>query len=609
MKNISLVFVFIFGIINGSKADNLFLQNLILVNDQWKNQEFNPSDFSSFENSKPQNFNQWISVHLLLVEKNLRSRDVSKLNPEQYKNRIYLLDQLKEYALNGIFPVNNFILLKNPVFIDARGTHCAVGYLMQQSGAEQLAQQINKNEKFAYIHQIKTKGVGEWAKNNGFSLDELAWIQPGYPPNFTANPLLQGLNGSVKTMAINPSDGTIYVGGSFSAAVDGTVCSGIAAYINGFAGYSWIDLAGGVNGTVNKILLHQNKLIVGGSFTTAGSLSVLNVAAYNLNNGTWEQMGNLNGNVKTFEVFNGQIYAGGSFNSFIAKWNGTSWEEVLPGYLYGNEVRALKAHENELIIGGDFELPTGALRKNAFAFDGTQAVIMGFGTKTPVNDFEIYQGKIYAGCDYISGNDTCALASFMDGDWQTIFDGNFYYFGFGSYLHGTIKQMKTFEASMYIAGDFSANSGMTFGENMIRYSETANDTVPMPILMADSTINCFGFYYNDICYGGDFTYQPGSNLNRIALLQNELLVSAKTKTVKDKINFFPNPSTDKIYITNNLDEPIESVKLFSADGKLILSQVNLGKQAVIQLEKPANGIYFIESINRTNSSFNKVIFE
>jgi hypothetical protein len=131
----------------------------------------------------------------------------------------------------------------------------------------------------------------------------------------------------------------------------------------------------------------------------------------------------------------------------------------------------------------------------------------------------------------------------------------------------------------------------------------------MPILMADSTINCFGFYYNDICYGGDFTYQPGSNLNRIALLQNELLVSAKTKTVKDKINFFPNPSTDKIYITNNLDEPIESVKLFSADGKLILSQVNLGKQAVIQLEKPANGIYFIESINRTNSSFNKVIFE
>jgi len=410
-------------------------------------------------------------------------------------------------------------------------------------------------------------------------------------------------------MAINPSDGTIFVGGSFSAAVDGTICSGIAAYINGFAGYSWIDLAGGVNGTVNKILLHQNKLIVGGSFTTAGSLSVLNVAAYNLTNGAWEQMGNLNGNVKTFEVFNGQIYAGGSFNSFIAKWNGTSWEEVLPGYLYGNEVRALKAHENELIIGGDFELPTGALRKNAFAFDGTQAVIMGFGTKTPVNDFEIYQGKIYAGCDYISGNDTCALASFIDGDWQTIFDGNFYYFGFGSYLHGTIKQMKTFEASIYIAGDFSAHSGMTFGENMIRYSETANDTVPMPILMADSTINCFGFYYNDICYGGDFTYQPGSNLNRIALLQNELLVSAKTKTVKNKINFFPNPSTDKIYITNNLDEPIESVKLFSADGKLILSQVNLGKQAVIQLEKPANGIYFIESINRTNSSFNKVIFE
>lgn len=609
MKNITLVLVFIFTIINDSKADNLFLQNLVSVNDQWKNQEFNTSDFSSFENAKPQNFNQWISVHLQLVEKNLRRRDVSNLSLNQLKNRNYLLDQLKEYALRGIFPINNFIPIKNPVFIDASGTHCAVGYLMQQSGAEQLAQQINKNEKFAYIHQIKTKGVGEWAKNNGFSLDELAWIQPGYPPNFTTNPLLQGLNGSVKTMAINPSDGTIYVGGSFSASVDGTACSRIAAYSNGFAGYSWIDLAGGVNGTVNKVILYQNKLIVGGEFTTAGSVTAFNVASFDLQSMQWQQMGFLNGVVNTFEVFNNEVYAGGNFNSFIAKWNGTSWQEVLPGYLYGNEVRALKAHENQLIIGGDFELPTGALRKNAFAFDGTQAVLMGFGTKTPVNDFEIYQGKIYAGCDYISGNDTCALASFVGEDWQTIFDGDFYNFGFGSFLHGTIKQMKAFGSTMYIAGDFSVNSGMTFGENMIRYSETANDTVPMPILMADSTINCFGFYYNDICFGGDFTYQPGSNLNRIAFLQNELLVSTKTNTAKNKINIFPNPSTDKIYITNNLNEPVESIKLFSADGKLILSQLNLGKQAIIQIEKPANGIYFIEAIDRTNSTFNKVVFE
>ena len=102
-------------------------------------------------------------------------------------------------------------------------------------------------------------------------------------------------------------------------------------------------------------------------------------------------MGSLNGEVNTFEIYNNEIYAGGNFAGFLAKWNGTSWEEVLPGFLYGTEVRALKSTNNQLIIGGDFELATGALRKNAFAYDGNQAVFLGFGTKTPVNDFEIYQ--------------------------------------------------------------------------------------------------------------------------------------------------------------------------------------------------------------------------
>jgi len=608
MKNIIILLSFIIGL-NSSKANNLILQNLINVNDQWKNQNYNSSDFKMFENATPQNFNQWISTHLLLVEKNLRNSSGHTLSLEQFKNRSFLFDQLKEYAVKGVFPVNNYILIKNPVFIDAKGTHCAVGFLMQQSGAEDLAQRINKNEKFAFIHQIKTNGVIQWANTNGFSIDELAWIQPGYPPSFTINPLLQGLNGSVKTMAINPSDGAIYVGGSFSASVDGTVCNGIAAYINGFAGYSWIDLAGGVNGTVNKIILYQNKLIVGGEFTIAGSIVALNVASYDLVSGQWQQMGNLNGVVNTFEIFNNDIYAGGSFNSFIAKWNGTIWQEVLSGYLSGNEVRALKANNNQLVIGGDFELPTGALRKNAFAYDGSQALTLGFGTKTPVNDFEIYQGKIYAGCDYISGIDTCALASFVDGNWQTIFDGSIYYFGFGGFLRGTIKQMKSFESSMYIAGDFSVNSGMTFGENMARYSETANDTISMPILVADSTINCFGFYYNDICFGGDFTYQTGSNLNRIGLLQNELLITNKTEIYNRKIAVYPNPSSDKIYITNNLSEPIETVNIFSTDGKLVNKLLNLSQNSNIEIEKPSNGIYFLEAISKNSSTYNKVIFE
>jgi hypothetical protein len=607
MKKLFLFAVFLSMLT--AEANNIVIQNLINVNEQWKVQRFNSADFLTYENPQSRSYNQWIKIHLLLVEKNLRNRDVSNLNLEQQKNRVSLLNTLRNYAVASVFPINSYLPLKNPIFIDAKGTHCAVGYLMQQSGAEKLAQEINKNEKFAYVHQIKTNGVEEWATANGLSIDDLAWIQPGYPPNFTLNPLIQGLNGSVNTMAINSNDGTIYVGGSFTSSVDGTSCSGIAAFISGFAGFSWVDLAGGVNGSVNKIILNQNKLIVGGQFTIAGSINAQNIASFDLVSGQWQQMGSLNGEVNTFEIYNNEIYAGGNFAGFLAKWNGTSWEEVLPGFLYGTEVRALKSTNDQLIIGGDFELPTGALRKNAFAYDGNQALFLGFGTKTPVNDFEIYQGKIYAGCDYISGNDTCALASFIDGDWQTIFDQNFYYFGFGSYLHGTIKHMKSFESSLYIAGDFSANSGMTFGENMIRYTETSNDTIPMPILMADSTINCFGFYGNDICFGGDFTYQTGSNFNRIAFLQNELLVSNKTKHIKNYFSCYPNPSKDKIYVTNDLNNPIQIIKVYNSDGRLVCSFNNLSQKTNIDIERLPKGMYFFEAITENSILYNKVVFE
>jgi 16S rRNA (cytosine1402-N4)-methyltransferase len=55
---------------------------------------------------------------------------------------------------------------------------------MQQSGCEELSRKIDKHEKFAYVKEIKAEGLAEWAKTNGFTVDELAWIQPAYPPNF-----------------------------------------------------------------------------------------------------------------------------------------------------------------------------------------------------------------------------------------------------------------------------------------------------------------------------------------------------------------------------------------------------------------------------------------
>jgi len=108
------------------------------------------------------------------------------LNQKKAAKRANLIEVLHTYALAKNFPINEHKPYRTPIFIDNYGTHCAVGYLMQRSGSESLARQIMQNENLAFVKQIKTEGVDDWATENGFTVDELALIQPSY-----SNPLNQ----------------------------------------------------------------------------------------------------------------------------------------------------------------------------------------------------------------------------------------------------------------------------------------------------------------------------------------------------------------------------------------------------------------------------------
>lgn len=121
-----------------------------------------------------------IKVHLLETVRYLKSRSTSALSPIQLHNRKQAINQLEEYTSAGKFPQNEYLPYKTPIFIDNYNTHCAVGYLMQQSGDEPLAQTISTTENFEYVKDIKTQGVDHWASENGFILEELALIQPSY---------------------------------------------------------------------------------------------------------------------------------------------------------------------------------------------------------------------------------------------------------------------------------------------------------------------------------------------------------------------------------------------------------------------------------------------
>jgi hypothetical protein len=209
------------------------------------------------------NFNEAIQVHLNHVVEVLQKRDVSQLDPSAKLQRARLLNVLSDYAKAGKFPQNTQWSFQTPIFIDAQNTHCAVGYLMQLSGFEALAKTISESQNLAYVREINVDGVSDWASMHGFTVDELAWIQPGYPPNTTVTPLLGGMDGTVYT--ITEYQATLYAAGDFSTA-DGQAASNIAAYLSGFAGWLWVEVDGGTNGPVHSMINFENDLIAAGNF-------------------------------------------------------------------------------------------------------------------------------------------------------------------------------------------------------------------------------------------------------------------------------------------------------------------------------------------------------
>jgi len=71
---------------------------------------------------------------------------------------------------------------RRPRFIDDRGVHCAVGEMIRATGHPELAQRIDERFEYAYVEQITEPALRQWAKRHGFSVKELAMVQPGYSP-------------------------------------------------------------------------------------------------------------------------------------------------------------------------------------------------------------------------------------------------------------------------------------------------------------------------------------------------------------------------------------------------------------------------------------------
>ena len=149
----------------------------------------------------------------------MRSKPLDGLSKTQKKNRIAALDALQSYWQEGQFPVNLNDSARKPIFIDHEDRACAVAYLLQETNEHALAYQINKENNYASIEALLAyPKLPVWAIENGFTCEELAWIQPGYAvPYFTPQAIGNDFGiGGGEVHDIQVFEDKVYFAGSFS---------------------------------------------------------------------------------------------------------------------------------------------------------------------------------------------------------------------------------------------------------------------------------------------------------------------------------------------------------------------------------------------------------
>ena len=152
---------------------------LVYVNPEWRNQrDVDPQ--LKLNAPKPLNEQQLIQLHLFETEKLLRKRDVCNFSPVLKENRTKNLDVLHQYLVAGVFPLNTKHQERQPYFIDDNNVYCAVGFLMKESGADDVARDINKRQNYSYLVDIHHEKLMSWVQQSGLTFDELALIQPTY---------------------------------------------------------------------------------------------------------------------------------------------------------------------------------------------------------------------------------------------------------------------------------------------------------------------------------------------------------------------------------------------------------------------------------------------
>lgn len=121
-----------------------------------------------------------IREHLRRAERDLRAAD-SDRSPEQERRRTEALGHLRDYWQRGRFPTNEQSQERVPCFVGANGEPCAMAYLLQQDGRDDLVADVMATDPTLRFEDVGEGPLVDWVEEQGLTPEEAARVQPTYP--------------------------------------------------------------------------------------------------------------------------------------------------------------------------------------------------------------------------------------------------------------------------------------------------------------------------------------------------------------------------------------------------------------------------------------------
>ncbi|HBX65772.1 MAG TPA: hypothetical protein DEG32_06330, partial [Balneolaceae bacterium] len=240
----------------------------------------------------------------------------------------------------------------------------------------------------------------------------------------------------------------------------------------------WISesYAPGVDGNVRALEAYGDDIYVGGSFFYADTIEANSIVRFNKTDKTWEALGEgiwrTNGNYGSIDdmlIYNEKLYVAGSFDRAGEKnatsiayydFNKSEWFP-LKGYPVGI-VRSIDTWNNQLIIGGQFtEIQTDdsiISASNIVIYDLEQETWSTLGNGLEggygvIWDSEVINDTLYVGGNFInageSGAEKLAQYSLVEKEWNAISEN----------ITGNVVSLEKYNGKLIVAGNQLSISG------------------------------------------------------------------------------------------------------------------------------------------------------